>query len=825
MGPDLDFRDCVPEEALTSLERIHAATVDSATLDDMLVRILDGILEIFHCDRAFLIYPCQLEASHLRIFLERTKPEWPGASNQNANIPMNDSIRALTEACLNGDGPVRFDALSSPVAISQNETMRAFQIRSQLVMALWPKGDDPWALGIHHCAQAHNYEGAVPLFRAIGNRVADAIGGALAMRALRQSEERFRTLVEHAPEAITMLDVDTGLYLDANPMAEVLHGLPRDALIGKIGPADLSPEIQPDGRPSSEAAPDYLSRALAGEFPRFEWMHFDPDGQETLCEVGLARLPDPHRNLVRASISDITERKRAENALRESEVRLSKAAEIAKIGYWQWDEIEDKAIFCSEGLAKMYSVATGEELTAMLSSHAADLAWVHPEDQEYFDKAVRTARESKRGFDIEYRMVNAADEVLHLHVIEEPVVDAHGEIVQSNGITQDITESKQAEEQLRQAQKMKAVGQLTAGVAHDFNNMLAVISGNAELLEGELGADNPRLASVIRATKRAADLTQRLLAFSRRQVLRPETINANSLITDVSGLLRRTLEEHIEIETVAAAGLWNCEVDPAQLENALINLAINARDAMPDGGKLTIETANARLDDDYAAAQAEVTPGQYVMLAVTDTGSGMSPEVREHVFEPFFTTKAVGKGTGLGLAMIYGFVKQSGGHVTVYSEEGEGTTIKLYLPRSTATEAVERKRMADEAPVARGETVLVVEDDPDVRALSVELLSDLGYQVMEAATGPAALEQLGSTTRINLLLTDVVLPGGMNGRELAAGVEQCAPGIPVLYMSGYAEDVITHHGRLDPDAELLLKPFRRAGLARAVRKILDSSTT
>jgi signal transduction histidine kinase len=206
-------------------------------------------------------------------------------------------------------------------------------------------------------------------------------------------------------------------------------------------------------------------------------------------------------------------------------------------------------------------------------------------------------------------------------------------------------------------------------VAHDFNNMLAVISGNAELLEGEVGADNPRLAAVIRATKRAADLTQRLLAFSRRQVLRPETINANSLITDVSGLLRRTLEEHIEIETVAAAGLWNCEVDPAQLENALINLAINARDAMPDGGKLTIETANARLDDDYAAAQAEVTPGQYVMLAVTDTGSGMSPEVREHVFEPFFTTKAVGKGTGLGLAMIYGFVKQSGGHVTVYSEE------------------------------------------------------------------------------------------------------------------------------------------------------------
>jgi PAS domain S-box-containing protein len=496
-----------------------------------------------------------------------------------------------------------------------------------------------------------------------------------------------------------MLDVDTGLYVDANPMAEALHGLPRDALIGKIGPADLSPEIQLDGRPSSEAAPDYLSRALAGEFPRFEWMHLAPDGQETLCEVSLARLPDPHRNLVRASISDITERKAAE--------------------------------------------AQRAELEATLA----------------------------------------------------------------------------------QAQKLDAIGQLTAGVAHDFNNMLAVILGNAELLEGELGADNPQLATVVRAAKCGAELTQRLLAFSRKQVLSPEIINANKLISDITGLLRRTLEEHIDIETVTAAGLWNCETDPAQLENALVNLAINARDAMPDGGKLTIETANARFDDDYAAAQAEVTPGQYVMLAVTDTGSGIPPNQIEHVFEPFYTTKEVGKGSGLGLSMIYGFVKQSGGHVTVYSEEGEGTTIKLYLPRSTATEAVERKPVTDEVPVAPGETVLVVEDDPDLRTLSVALLSNLGYQVMEAATGPAALEQLGSTTRVNLLLTDVVLPGGMNGRELAAEVEQCAPGIPVLYMSGYAEDAITHHGRLDPDAELLQKPFSRADLARAVRKILDGSST
>jgi CheY-like chemotaxis protein len=243
---------------------------------------------------------------------------------------------------------------------------------------------------------------------------------------------------------------------------------------------------------------------------------------------------------------------------------------------------------------------------------------------------------------------------------------------------------------------------------------------------------------------------------------------------------------------------------------------------MPDGGKLTIETANVRLNDDYAATQVDVKPGQYVMLAVTDNGSGIPPKVREHVFEPFFTTKAVGAGSGLGLSMVYGFVKQSGGHMTIYSEQGEGTTIKLYLPRSTETEAVDRKPATDEAPVARGETVLVVEDDPDVRTLAVTLLGSLGYQIMEAGTGAAALAQLGSTTRIDLMLTDVVLPGGMNGRELATEAERRAPGIKVLYMSGYTEDAIMHHGRLDADAELLQKPFRRADLAREVRRVLDS---
>ncbi len=387
--------------------------------------------------------------------------------------------------------------------------------------------------------------------------------------------------------------------------------------------------------------------------------------------------------------------------------------------------------------------------------------------------------------------------------------------------SRDITERMQAEERLRQAQKMETVGQLTGGVAHDFNNLLAVIHGSAELLGDQVGADDPQVRAVIRATGRGAELTQHLLAFSRQQPLRPQSIDLAELTTGMLVLLKRTLGETIEIVTDQSSDLWPVLADPGQIESALLNLAINARDAMPEGGKLTIECMNACLDEAYVAQNPETAAGDYVVMAVSDTGVGMAPEVREHAFEPFFTTKEVGKGSGLGLSMVYGFVNQSGGHVTIYSEQGEGTTIKLYLPRSTETAAVERKPATDEVPVARGETVLVVEDDPEVRTLAVTLLSGLGYQVLEAATGAAALEQLGSPTRIDLLLTDVVMPGGMNGCELAVEVERRIPGIKVLYISGYPEDAIIHNGRLDADAELLQKPFRRADLAQAARRALD----
>jgi PAS domain S-box-containing protein len=632
-----------------------------------------------------------------------------------------------------------------------------------------------------------------------------------AEQALRENRDQMRLITDNLPFAISYLD-NQRRYRFVNRTVETWFGRPAEEIFGHtIG--DVL------GQEADNAVTPQVAAALKGEEQHDERVIGYPDGKTRTVE--LIYVPDiDESETVRGCFAlgqDITERKRAEEALRESEARLKRAQDIAQIGNFLWDAKRNEVIYRSEIIYDIYGL---DPDVASRMFDESRLTAVHSDDRDRIREAYAVAA-TREPYDVEYRIIRSDGEIRHVREKNELEFDDTGTVVRSMGTFQDITELKRAEEQLRQSQKMEAVGQLTAGVAHDFNNMLAVTWGNAELLEDEIGADNPQLGAVFRATKRGADLTQRLLAFSRKQVLNPKIVNANNLIADITGLLRRTLEEHIDIETVTGAGLWNCEVDPAQLENALVNLAINARDAMPDGGKLTIETANVRLDDDYAAAQAEVRPGQYVMLAVTDTGTGMAPEVRDHVFEPFFTTKAVGKGSGLGLSMIYGFVKQSGGHVTIYSEPGEGTTIKLYLPRSTETEAAERKAATDAVPAARGETVLVVEDDSDLRTLAVALLGNLGYQVLEAGTGAAALEQLGSTTRVNLLLTDVMLPGGMNGRELAAEAGRRAPGLQVLYMSGYTENAIVHHGRLDADAELLPKPFRRADLARAVRRALD----
>jgi len=406
-----------------------------------------------------------------------------------------------------------------------------------------------------------------------------------------------------------------------------------------------------------------------------------------------------------------------------------------------------------------------------------------------------------------------------------PLHGVDGSIIGAIGMLRDISAQRRAEEALRQAQKMEAVGQLTGGVAHDFNNLLTVITGNLETLQRRLAPDSKlhrQIDAALRGTERAATLTHRLLAFSRRQTLDPKPVEPNRLVVGMSDLLRRTLGEAISVETVVAAGAWRIRCDPNQLESAILNLAVNARDAMPNGGKLTIETANVHVDDAYAAAQGDMTAGQYVVISVTDTGTGMTREIAEKAFEPFFTTKAIGHGTGLGLSQVYGFAKQSGGHTKIYSEPGAGTSIKLYLPRfadpATADEAIVEIAVV---PVGtRQETILVVEDDEDVRQHTVELLRELGYDVIEAPDGPSALYLIDRGSDIQLLFTDVALPGGMNGRELAEAARRRAPELKVLFTTGYARNAVMRHGALDPDVELIVKPFTYASLATKIRDVL-----
>jgi len=382
-------------------------------------------------------------------------------------------------------------------------------------------------------------------------------------------------------------------------------------------------------------------------------------------------------------------------------------------------------------------------------------------------------------------------------------------------------------EALRQAQKMEAIGQLTGGVAHDFNNLLQIIVSSLEIIRRSAPPEAARLhraaESAMNGARRASSLTQRLLAFARRQPLAPKPIDPNALVNGMTDLLHRTLGETISLEVVLAAGLWRVEADPNELENAVLNLAVNARDAMAGGGRLTIETANAHLDEAYTRRYAEVAAGQYVALSVSDSGIGMNEATVQRAFEPFFTTKPVGQGTGLGLSQVYGFVKQSRGHVKIYSEVGVGTTVKIYLPRLVGDEAALGKPLEQLVPEASNkETILLVEDDEDVRQAAAESLRELGYRVLEAADGPSAVAQLEQHREINLLLTDVVLPGGMNGAQVAAALRAIRPGVPVLFTTGYARNAIVHHGRLDAGVHLLTKPFTFEDLANRVRDLLDS---
>jgi PAS domain S-box-containing protein len=542
-----------------------------------------------------------------------------------------------------------------------------------------------------------------------------------------------------------------------------------------------------------------------------------------------ASIAIDNARLFQAAQSEIAQRTLAQNQLHQlNETLEARVTEALADRDRLWELSEDLlAIGDYQGrllrVSPSWTRMLGHSMEDLLARPYHEL--VHPEDREGAARALRALRSSGGSVTYEGRMRRADGEwrwiawTLSADTVRDSI----------NGVGRDVTADReaaaalrQAEEALRQAQKMDAVGKLTGGVAHDFNNLLQVIGGNLQLLSRDVGGNHKaeqRARNALAGVARGAKLASQLLAFSRRQPLAPKVVNLGRFVRGLDDMLRRALGDGIEIETVISGGLWNTLVDPFQVENALLNLAINARDAMQGHGKLTIEAGNALLDDDYAARHAEVTPGQYVMVAVTDTGCGMSPEVLEHVFEPFFTTKPEGRGTGLGLSMVYGFVKQSNGHIKIYSEPGHGTTVRFYLPRERQEEDLATDTEA--GPVAGGtETVLAVEDDEEVRATVVDMLTDLGYRVLKAKDAQSALAIVESGTPIDLLFTDVVMPGPLRSPELARKARERLPLLAVLFTSGYTENAIVHGGRLDEGIELLSKPYTREALARKIRHVL-----
>ena len=547
------------------------------------------------------------------------------------------------------------------------------------------------------------------------------------------------------------------------------------------------------------------------------------DGTTFPMDLSVGEAKQDQGSIFVGIIHDLTERERVERALRESNARLKAVVDTAVDGVILIDA-RGCIVEFNPACEKLFKYRTEEVL------HQNVKMLMPPSYRTEHDGYIRNFRETG-----ERKIIGIGREVLGQRKDGStfPMGLAVGEARQEGesifvGIIHDLTERKRTEELLVQAQKMEMVGQLSGGIAHDFNNLLTVIVGNAEFLSEKLKArqDLQQLADDIgRAGDRGAELTQRLLAFGRRQVLRPVEIDCNILLASMHKLLLRTLRQDIEIKTDFDPEVSFAFADGAQLESAVLNLAVNAQDAMLSGGRLTISTANASLDDHYKSLHPEVVPGEYVLIAVTDDGDGMPKEVIERAFEPFYTTKEVGKGSGLGLSMVYGFVKQSNGHVAIYSEHGLGTTVRIYLPQV----ATKLPRLQEQIPNAaaslpRGiETVLVVEDDPFVRSYSITSVESLGYSVIAAVDGNDALQKLRTDIHVDILFTDIVMPGGINGWELADLARKLRPGLPVLLTSGYALDTLVKHGRLRAGAVVLTKPYRKADLARHLREVVSVS--
>ena len=695
---DISERKQAEEERLahlrffTNMDRIHRAIQGARDLDSLMSDVLDEVLAIFACDRAYLLSPCDPEAETCRVPMERTRPEYPGAGQLNLAIPIDSEVRETIRTLRQSEGPVKFGPGCEhplPTRVAEN-----FGIKSFMATALYPKVGQPWQFGIHQCSSPRIWTPKEEtLFQEIGRRLSDGLTSWLSYRDLLASEKR-----------------------------------------------------------------------------------------------------------------------------------LAEAQRIAHIGSWELD-LTSKSLTWSDEIFRIFELDPRQ----FGASYDAFLDIVHPEDREMVDRAYTKSVADHRPYNIEHRLLLPEGRVKHVHERCETTYDDQGRPLRSQGTVQEITERKKLEEQLTQAQKMEAVGRLAGGVAHDFNNMLNVILGHAEMgLMKITDATQPLiedLQEILTAANRSAVLTRQLLAFARKQTVTPKILDLNETVEGMLKMLRLLIGEEIELAWLPTSTIWPVMMDPSQIDQLLANLCVNARDAIESVGKISIETRNATIDEIYGVDHPEAVVGDYVLLAVSDNGCGMDRQTLTMIFEPFFTTKEMGKGTGLGLATVYGIVKQNNGFINVYSEPGHGSTFKLYLPRHiTTNEEVPTEIPAAQAP-GGDETILLVEDDPAILGIARLLLERLGYRVLTAATpGEAIVLAQKHRDELQLLLTDVIMPE-MNGSELARQLEALSPHLKILFMSGYTGDVIVQHGVLKEGVHFIPKPFSLQTLAVKIREVLTGLKT
>ncbi len=719
-------------------------------------------------------------------------------------------------AAYRGEPVIVADVTTDPLCAAYRDLAREHGLRACWSTPVKSPAGDVLATFALYSRQPGSPDAAVQrLIPRAANLVAVAIQHTRTVESLWQSEQRFEAVAHASVDIIWDWDLATNTMWWSSGFETVLgHSSPATSPSGE----DWYTLVHPDDR---QRVADSVRRTIKGENDTWsESFRLRARDGRIIHGEGRGRLilgPDGSPRRFVGGLRDVSAALRDRARLDELQRRLNMLVAEAPIGILVHHDF--KPILANGELARLFGYTSTDDILAL-----PDCRVLFAPDERDRISAYGRERWSGNGSPGFYTVFGQRRDGTIIQMENRAFPIEWGDKRAICAMLTDVTDQRELEAKLRQSQRLEAVGQLTGGIAHDFNNLLTVILGNADLLSDSLAGNEDllELAEMTRtAAERGAELTSRLLAFGRRQPLQPKHLHIDELLGGMLGLLRRTLGEHIEVDIIGHGGQWPALVDAPQLENAVLNLCINARDAMPDGGRLTIETADTYLDEDYAADNADVVPGQYVMIAISDTGAGMTSAVLARVFDPFFTTKAVGKGSGLGLSMVYGFIKQSRGHVKVYSEVGQGTTVKLYLPRAEGSGEYAEPSAAAEAAPGGTETILMVEDDALVREHVAALLTGLGYRVISTASGAEALEALRRMEGIDLLFTDVIMPGGMDGRQLANAAKALGCTMPVLFTSGYTENAIVHHGRLDAGVHLLNKPYRRQDLAAKLRQVLD----